>query len=275
MNRDVALLVLHGVAVFNALLGLVFLIPYPHVWNGLPGAPQAFAFGMEYFGSLHIVFGALAMLSYGAGAIGARRTAIFFVVACAVSLTMELLGTGTGWPFGAYSYTLGLGSKVLGRVPWSIPLSWFYMGFVSYLLGAVIARRAGGRFVQVKAMVLGVWLLMAWDLTLDPAMAHPDLPVRFWVWSERGAYLGMPLVNLVGWVGTGVLFMGLSRLLWGGPLDVAELSGRYLFALYAVNVAFGVVLCASLGLWMPIVGGCLASLGPASLALRTSAPGRE
>ena len=106
-------------------------------------------------------------------------------------------------------------------------------------------------------------------------MAHPDLPVRFWVWSERGAYLGMPLVNLVGdgWAPVSA-FMGLSRLLWRAPVPSASLPVRPPVCLYAVNIAFGAVLCASLGLWTPIVLGTVASVGPAALALR-DLPGQD
>ena len=51
-----------------------------------------------------------------------------------ISLTSELLGTSTGFPFGHYSYLSGLGYKIAGLVPFTIPLSWFYVGCVSYLL---------------------------------------------------------------------------------------------------------------------------------------------
>jgi len=40
-------------------------------------------------------------------------------------------GTSTGFPFGDYSYLSGLGYKITGLVPFTIP-SWFYMGFASY-----------------------------------------------------------------------------------------------------------------------------------------------
>ena len=51
-----------------------------------------------------------------------------------------VIGTGTGDPFGNYEYLSGLGYKVLGHVPFSIPLSWFYMGLASFMLGSVLAR---------------------------------------------------------------------------------------------------------------------------------------
>jgi uncharacterized membrane protein len=75
----------------------------------------------------------------------------------------------------------------------------------------------------------------------------------------------MPLANLGGWVLCGALFMGVSRLLWGGDLDDARVDRRWVFAMYVVNVMFGVLLCASLGLWQPILLAALAGLLPAAL----------
>lgn len=272
MKRDVALLVAHVLAVAGAAFGLTVLVPYPQLWQHLPGAGTAYALAMQHAGPLHIVLGALAMLGFGAHAIGVGRTAIFFLVSTTLSLAMELLGTGTGWPFGTYAYTQGLGSLVGGRVPWSIPLSWFYVGFTSYLL----ARLVLGRFREPPSawatIALGTWFLVAWDLVLDPAMAHPELPVRFWVWHDRGSFLIMPLVNLVGWALCGALFMGISRLLWGGDVDPARIDRRYVFAMYVVNVFFGVVLCGSLGLWQPILMAAFAGLLPASLVGAEAVP---
>ena len=153
------------------------------------------------------------MFVYAWVVIGKRRTLIFFAVSCGLSLTSELIGTGTGWPFGNYSYTDYLGYKVLDRVPFTIPLSWFYLGLAAYMLGTLLASRIGSR-LTFWALFFGVWLLTAWDLVLDPAMADPSLLVKFWTWHESGPYFGMPIQNLVGWSVTGLLYMGVSRLLW-------------------------------------------------------------
>ena len=84
------------------------------------------------------------------------------------------------------------------------------------------------------------------------------------VWNER-SWLGMPLANLGGWVLCGASFMAVSRLLWGGDLDDRAVDRRWVFSMYVVNVMFGVLLCASLGLWQPILLAALAGLLPAAL----------
>ncbi len=126
-----ALLVGHATALVFGLAGMLIALPHPELWSSSPLGQQAFAFGMQYAGPLHMVLGAAAMLAFGGATLGWRRTLLFFALACGLSLTSELIGTGTGYPFGNYEYTSGLGYKILGRVPFSIPLSWFYMGLAS------------------------------------------------------------------------------------------------------------------------------------------------
>ncbi len=164
----------------------------------------------------------------------------------------------------------GLGAKIGDRVPYTIPLSWFYMGFASYLLAGTIVGRLMRRRVGWWTVLLGSWFLMVWDLVLDPAMAHESLPIRFWVWHQTGPYFGMPLQNFVGWYATGLLFMAVSRWLWRG--DVAPNGAPALFSLivYAANLLFGMVLSGSVGLWVPILLAIVLGLAPASVAWRPS-----
>jgi len=125
------------------------------------------------------------MLAFGTATLGWRRTLLFFALACGLSLASELIGTGTGYPFGNYEYTSGLGYKILERVPFSIPLSWFYMGLASFILSGVLAR-----WHPLWSVALGAYFLTVWDLVLDPAMAHPSLALNFWVWHQSGPYFG-------------------------------------------------------------------------------------
>lgn len=264
------LLAAHAGAVVFALAGLLLAIPNPHWWAGFPGTSTIFSFGMRYGGALHIVLGAGALLAFGVAVLGWARTAVFFAASTALSLGMELLGTGTGWPFGAYEYTSGLGPKVMERVPFSIPLSWFYMGLTSYLLAYRVLRCSAPRAGALATVCLGAWLLTAWDLVLDPAMAHEGLSIRFWVWHQTGPYLGMPLVNFAGWTLTGLLFMAASRAAWGAdpPEDTPVL---FPFAVYAINTVFAIALSASVGLWLPIALALFCGLAPACLAWRRPA----
>lgn len=272
MSTGRALVWAHVVAVVLAAFSLVVLIPNPLMWSHLPGATTAFQVAMVYAGSLHIVLGALAMLAVGRESIGAQATARFFLVAVVVSSGFELLGTGTGWPFGAYHYLSGLGFKLGGRVPFSIPLSWFYASFSSWMLARSALGRLGRRSLAAE-IALGAWLLTAWDLVLDPAMSHPDLPVRFWIWDKPGQYLGMPLINLAGWVACGACIVALGRS-WGARYDLDRALPLWdAFAVYGINLAFGAAICAVHGFWWPIALTVVVGVVPALFGARAASAG--
>ncbi|MBV9579442.1 MAG: carotenoid biosynthesis protein [Chloroflexi bacterium] len=257
------LLIGHAVALVFGLGGMLIALPHPELWSSSPLGRQVFAFGMQYSGSLHMVLGAAAMFAFSLVTLGWRRTLIFFVLACGLSVSAELIGTGTGYPFGNYEYTSGLGYKVLGRVPFSIPLSWFYMGLASFMLGSLLARRQ-----PVWSVVMGVYLLTAWDLVLDPAMAHPGLALNFWIWHQSGPYFGMPVQNFAGWTATGALFMGLSRWLWRS--DPPVIPAGFPLTVYVLNLAFAIVLSAAGDVWVPIGLALAAGCGAIALGWRGS-----
>ncbi|CAN5682953.1 carotenoid biosynthesis protein [soil metagenome] len=248
----VVLFVAHLAALVFGLIGLLIMLPNPDLWVGDPNAVRVFDFSMEYAGSIHILLGAAAMFMFGVFAIGWRKTLIFAVVSCSLSLSSELIGTGTGWPFGNYAYTDFLGTKVMGRVPYTIPFSWFYMGLAAYIMGAVVAKQLKVRNLAVWSSLLGATFLTVWDLVLDPAMASETLRIKFWVWEDGGAYYGMPFKNLIGWSVTGLLFMAISRIFWRDDIHMERLP--WLPAgVYLANLAFAVVISANVGLWVPIL----------------------
>lgn len=179
-----------------------------------------------------------------------------------------MTGTATGWPFGGYEYLSFLGLKLAGRVPYTVPLSWFYMGFASFLLATFVLRRSAGAPNRVLAVVLGAWLLTAWDLVLDPAMASDRMTVmHFWVWKEHGPYFGMPLRNLAGWFGTGLAFIAVGGGLWRTFVPARSAGAFVPFGVYALNVMWAMTLSLSVGLWQTAVAAVALSLAPAAYAL--------
>jgi len=213
-----------------------------------------------------MVLGALAMLAYGLWALGARRTLLFFCAATLISASAELAGTTTGWPFGGYEYADFLGPKLLGRVPFAVPLSWFTMGFASFVLADTLAVRARWRLRTLWSIVLGAWLLTAWDLVLDPSMAAPQMQyIHFWTWHATGPYFGMPLRNPAGWLGTGPRFIAVGRPLWHArPAPAAPIALP--FVVYALNVGWATVLSVGAGMWPAALVAILFSMAPAALA---------
>jgi uncharacterized membrane protein len=238
-------LIAHIVAMVFGLAGLILVLPHPEFIVTLPSFGQTlFQLSMTGGGVVYIVLGALTVFLHGYLSLGLRSTTLFFVPAVLLSLCSELLGTSTGFPFGHYAYLSGLGYKIAGLVPFTIPLSWFYLGFSAYLLAysglrVVLSRLDLKDFsLRLWAVVTGAVLLTAWDLVLDPAMSQAPFP--FWEFQEVGEFFGMPYRNLVGWVGTGMIFMGVAALLGRKePLRLTRGQLTVPLCIYLANFAFG------------------------------------
>jgi putative membrane protein len=179
-----------------------------------------------------------------------------FAAAYGISLASELAGTTWGVPFGAYAYTGPLGLRWLDRVPALIPVSWFAMALPAYALA-----RARWPFARWRPVLLGSFILLSWDLALDPAMSYAT---PYWRWESAGPFYGMPLSNLLGWYVTGLVLLTAFAVL-GVDRWVARIPARTYALYYGANLIVPVGMCAAAGLW----GAVAASLAPlAALAVR-------
>jgi putative membrane protein len=264
-------LVGHLISMAFGLAGLLWVMPHPEVLAYIPSGQALFGWSMAGGGVGYILLGTAAVALYTCRTIGVRSWLLFLLPALLISLSSELLGTSTGFPFGYYSYLSGLGYKIAGLVPFTIPLSWFYLGCSSYLLSrsglmALAARRGQplGWLGQVGAVLLGALLLTSWDFVLDPAMSQTALP--FWYWHQPGAFFGMPYQNFVGWMGTGTVFMAVAALLWGKRVPRLKPEQLNLpLAVYLGNFAFAAVMSIGAGFWVPLLLGLLLGVAPAML----------
>ncbi len=190
----------------------------------------------------------------------------FAIPAVGLSLTSELLGTSTGFPFGHYRYLSGLGYKIAGLVPFTIPLSWFYLGFSAYIVALIglqtIEMQSWLRYLG--AIAFGALCLTSWDFVLDPAMSQAPIP--FWVWEQPGAFFGMPYQNFAGWIGTGMVFMTVATLLWRiKPLTTTSIDLTLPLAVYLANFTFATVLSLAAGFYIPIFLGIVLGIVPMTM----------
>jgi uncharacterized membrane protein len=261
----------HVVAMAFGLAGLLLVLPHPEFIAALPPIGQRlFGWSMVGGGAVYIVLAAIAVSLYAYRNLGLNQWLTFMVPAIGLSLTSELLGTSTGFPFGHYAYLNGLGYKIAGLVPFTIPLSWFYVGFSTYVLARVGLEALGakGWVKQLASVAIGALLLTAWDFVLDPAMSQTPYP--FWEFQDLGQFFGMPYRNLTGWLGTGALFMAVAACFW--PKTSLTLTRTQLsipLMIYLVNFAFGAAITVNQldgRFWIPTAIGALLGVAP-SLAL--------
>jgi putative membrane protein len=270
-----ACLIGHLVSMAFGLAGLLLVMPHPEFLSYLPAGQTMFRWSMAGGGVVYILLGAIAVAIHAYRTLGLRNWLTFMIPAIVLSLGSELSGTGTGFPFGDYSYLSGLGYKVAGLVPFTIPLSWFYLGLSSYLLAragldsmdrlkTVDSLRPMAWWRQIAAVVVGAVLLTSWDFVLDPAMSQTAMP--FWYWHEPGAFFGMPYQNFAGWMATGMLFMAVATVIWfRQPIRLTVEQLNLPFVVYIGNFTFATVMSLAAGFWQPVLLGILLGLGPAAL----------
>ena len=150
--------------------------------------------------SFSVIIQAAAVASILYFAWGGRLTLKVAGIVFLFTLGAEILGSSTGFPFGAYAYTDKLQPQ-LGHVPLLVPMAWFMMLPSAWAI-AQHYRQKMWLFVLISALSL-----TAWDLLLDPQMVHWDL----WQWERNGLYFGIPLTNFVGWLLVAALLTALIR----------------------------------------------------------------
>ncbi len=258
------LLIGHILSMGFGLAGLLLVLPNPEFVARLPEFGQrAFAWSMAGGGVVYMLLGMAAVAIYAYRTLGLWHWVGFMIPALCLSLGSELLGTSTGFPFGHYRYLSGLGYKIAGLVPFTIPLSWFYIGFSTYLIArAGLASSQLPNWLRLTgAIALGALLLTSWDFVLDPAMSQTTLP--FWIWEQPGAFFGMPYQNLAGWMGTGAVFMSVATLIWKTkPAALPSLQLGLPLAIYLSNFGFATVLSLAAGIYLPIWLGIFLGVAP-------------
>ena len=170
------------VACVLALAAAYFAARFPDV----PGASAG-----SYVSTLLIALPSVAALFRY---LGPRPAALSLLALSAFGFAVETVGVLTGFPYGPFYYGEALGPKLLGLVPFLLPVS-----YVPLVLGAVAATwPIKPRPLHVLASAI---LLVLMDGVLDPGAAS----LGFWVWPEGGAYYGVPPSNYAGWLLSGAL----------------------------------------------------------------------
>ena len=250
-----------------ALLGYGVFGLHPERLAGLGPLADFYAVSFPLFARAHIAIAALVLAVPIATRLRAvwHRVALAAMAAIVISLTAELIGTGSGLPFGEYRYSGLLGFKVADRVPMLVPLSWFLMALPAYGLSVVAFP---GRGKTAPRLLFATAALVAWDLALDPAMSRL---APYWIWGQTGPYYGMPWINLFGWALTGVVIMSAFEVL-GVASWVSSVPTRWFAAYYAVTVLMPLGMMAVAELWLGVVVTGVA-MGALAVVFRTARSG--
>jgi putative membrane protein len=165
-----------------SLAAAFFAIRYPDIQGSSIGS---------YVSTLLIALpSAVALFRY----LGPRRATLSLLAISILAYAIEAIGVATGLPYGTFYYGDALGPRLVGIVPYLLPLS-----YAPLVVGAVAV--AWGTRLRLLHIVHATLLLVWIDAVLDPGAAS----LGFWVWPQGGVYYGVPLSNYAGWLLSGAL----------------------------------------------------------------------
>lgn len=262
------LLWLHAALILFSTAALVTFLanPSPETQAWLAREPNATVYRIAWkvSGPTYVVAGFLAAIAHALSRLGMRpRVLSMFVTVSLLALGSELLGTYTGFPFGGYAYTEMLGHRILGLVPFPIPISWTCILYSSLAICGRLLPARDDLATRLRWAAVGALTLTAWDVAMDPAMVK----TFHWVWLEPGAFYGMPYSNWLGWLATGfVLSWVMLRFVPPTAFAARVSPSRLPLVLYALNGIMPVAICLRHGMYWAAGLGILAMGLPLALA---------
>jgi putative membrane protein len=252
---------------FSTIALTTFLAGAPPAWLATEPAQTIYKYGWMLSGPTYVVLGAAAILLHAANRFGWGRALGLLAAGALVSLSSELLGTSTGFPFGPYSYTTLLGYRIGGLVPFPIPLSWFYMIYASLAITGRILPAWNSETSRVAWAFCAGAILTAWDVAMDPAMSKAT---THWLWHTDGFFYGMPLTNWIGWFLTGSVVARAMLAVVPPERFATQVSpSRLPLVIYAINGVMPIAICFRHELWWAGLLG-LAAMGVPLLLARRS-----
>ena len=165
-----------------------------------------------------LIIGSLAMFaccwSSAIHLLGGRAALHFVLIAVTLGWASEELGSQYGWFFGDYTYTDVLGPTV-GSVPFVIPLMWFALTYIAYVLSNLIVWQTPVDGVTplgqtLTQSFLAAMIVTAYDLGADPYLVFK---LKAWIMHKPdGWWFGETLQGFVGWMFVSFTIVFLFRL---------------------------------------------------------------
>ncbi|WUR11388.1 carotenoid biosynthesis protein [[Empedobacter] haloabium] len=177
--------------------------------------------------------------------LGGRAALHFVLIAVVIGWGAEQLGSSYGWFFGSYTYTDVLGPTV-GDVPVVIPLMWFALTYIAYVISNLIVWQAPSDGIaplaqDITMSLLAAMIVTAYDLGADPYMVFV---LEAWIMEMKdGWWFGETVQGFVGWMLVSFVIVFLFRLSLRRhpPAAALPVSRRHVLVplfIYGANMAF-------------------------------------
>lgn len=159
------------------------------------------------------------------------------------ALLFESFAIYTGFPYGYFTYSDGLGPKFLNLAPWCVPFAWIPLVLLSGSLASCFVSS------KTKRVLIGTFVLVVADMVVDPVATKMGL----WVWRDYGMYYGIPILNFCGWIFSGMIGMIIFTFCCKKQLTCRSFFHYSLSALMSLAYFSGVALYFRM--WIPMLLG--------------------
>lgn len=176
--------------------------------------------------------------------LGGRAALRLVLLGTCLGWLAEQMGATHGWFFGRYVYTEVLGPR-LGAVPIVIPMMWFALCYIGYLMSNLIVWQAPsdapaplGQHLLMS--LLGAMIVTCYDLGVDPYMVYK---LKAWTMAETdGAWFGETVQGFAGWMFVSFTILLAFRLGLRGRLPVPSAPVGVRHTLVPLGVYAGLML---------------------------------
>ena len=143
--------------------------------------------------------------------IGPRKTVPVLLVLGIIPAAVEALAILTGFPYGHFTYSERMGPLLFGLVPPSLVFA-----YLPILLGSIAVASQIEHTNRLRFTLIATVINLMIDLVIDPASVSNG----FWAWKTPGLYYGVPLVNFLGWLFTGFVYISIYYQIAGDELPL-------------------------------------------------------
>ena len=173
---------------------------------------------------IQIILGLCYFIFHGLTLWGWTNIVLFMFIAFVFSISMEIIGSQSGFMFGGkYKFDAHKSpGPIYAGIPLVIPLSWAGLTYMSLNYSMFVT----GHEFYVKSheplvlLVLPSVLMLLLDLVLDPIAVDE----KRWGWEKPGSYYEVPPLNFSGWFITVFIILWLFSILHVPIIADKELS---------------------------------------------------
>jgi putative membrane protein len=172
--------------------------------------------------------------------LGFKKSLNLIFILSIYALTIETIAIITGFPYSNFHYTNLIGFKLLGFTPYTVPFAYVPLFLGCFYIASLNSIR------KWKIIILTTFLVLVADMVLDPSA----VALKFWVYESQGIFYGVPLMNFMGWILTGLLSSLITMYFLKDHINDLNKPNALISSLFLILVFWSAV-CIYLGLIFP------------------------